>query len=81
MSGIRRRAIHKRLVEQRNTLARDYKALKATVTEMHNADDAYGCGFYGEESWLTPYKTSRALVGLPDEVNPAQSVLDLALAE
>jgi hypothetical protein len=29
------------------------------VAAMHDADEAYGCGFYSDASWLTPYRALR----------------------
>lgn len=41
-----------------------YEELREAVRQMHYADAAYGCGFYGESSWLIPYRRTRELVGL-----------------
>jgi len=46
----------------------DAELLEQLVThikQMHLADDLYGSGFYGENSWLIPYKKLRELVDLP----------------
>jgi hypothetical protein len=52
----------------------DIKRLQARIDElesliraMHVADDMYGCGFYGEASWLAPYRRLKEIVCPPDE--------------
>ena len=42
-------------------------ALEAAVKAMHEADDAYGCGFYGEDDWRAAYKLTRSLVGMSEQ--------------
>ena len=37
----------------------------SVVVEMHRAADAYGCGYYDEDSWLKPYRKLREMAGLP----------------
>jgi hypothetical protein len=32
-----------------------------TVQAMHKAGKDYGCGFYGEASWIGPYEHTREL--------------------
>lgn len=34
----------------------------AVVAAMHSAHDAYGSGFYMQDSWLAPYEKLRAMV-------------------
>jgi hypothetical protein len=38
------------------------KALEAALQEMFKAEDAYGCGFYGQSNWLDPYNRLREMV-------------------
>jgi hypothetical protein len=55
-----RRALAQALMDKEQRLAE----FEAVVLEMHHADDNYGCGFYGEDTWLKPYNKLRVMVGL-----------------
>lgn len=52
--------------ENATTEAEQLKTLQRLVREMHEADDAYGCGFYGEDNWLKAYRASRVAIGMPE---------------
>jgi hypothetical protein len=39
----------------------------AAIREMHEADDAYGAGFYGNPRWRKAYNRTRALIGMPTQ--------------
>ena len=41
--------------------------LPELLREMFAADDAYGCGFYNQQSWLVPYRKLRELIGMPEK--------------
>jgi hypothetical protein len=43
-----------------------YREIQSLLREMFQAEDAYGCGFYGQESWLKPYERLRELAGFPN---------------
>ena len=38
--------------------------LRETVIEMHKADRAFGCGFYGDERWSAAYELTLKLASL-----------------
>jgi len=50
----------------------ELERLRILVVEMHEADDAYGCGFYNDARWLRAYQATRKLVGLPEEWTHSQ---------
>ena len=37
----------------------------AVVKAMHEADEAYGCGFYNDDTWRANYMRLRDMAGLP----------------
>ena len=37
----------------------------AAVKAMHEADEAYGCGFYNDDTWRANYMRLRDMAGLP----------------
>jgi len=39
------------------------KELEETAIEMFTADEEYGCGYYGQSSWTTPYDKLAKLTG------------------
>lgn len=38
--------------------------LKAAVRRMHEADKAYGCGFYDDAAWRIAYEETARLAGV-----------------
>ena len=40
--------------------------LENEIRAMHEADDAYGMGFYNEPSWLVHYRGLREMIGMPN---------------
>ena len=39
------------------------KEIESLLLEMFKAKDEYGCGYYNQDSFLTPYKKLEKLVG------------------
>ena len=47
-------------------VAEDERARWAAVVKaMHEADEAYGCGFYNDDTWRANYMRLRDMAGLP----------------
>lgn len=42
------------------------RSLVAAVRAMHEAERAYGCGFYGQDDWREAYDLTAKLIGLQD---------------
>ena len=48
------------------------EGLVAAVRKMHEADAAYGCGFYDDGNWLEAYELTLQLVGIDAAIDAAQ---------
>lgn len=50
--------------EYQEQAAAERERWATVVRRMHEADDAYGTGFYNEDKWRTAYNELRAMCGM-----------------
>lgn len=49
------------------------EGLVAAVRKMHEADAAYGCGFYDDGNWLEAYELTLQLVGIDTAIQAQEA--------